>query len=418
MTKSLAKFYKKISRKSLKKSPRKSLKKSPRRSLKKILQLMQSDKPSDSKKILDKGFSHDIVYVKKLFDMFYIENKNKTCTFNTDYSLNEKKYERYKKIMSQMIRLTKNPEVRTFLEYYKNIEYISFWEFKNTLNRSAKEFIQFVQKEKATKQNVKVILHTETVNKSSFWVIMLCYPMIQKYIDGIITSTSNIHLEFEECNHLIVIFPDDCIYSGEQFSRKMFSYDDFKKVCNKVTMYSLCPYVCMDNLKNRTIITKYIDMGYINMGYYQQIDIVDIKPKDVASFQSNLFYRKVNKQLNIYFQHKLADNVSIAWYILIDGCTPDPNICLGSLINNCPYDKPFKKGVFDFQKESDRCPPSCYKQIQYTWNAKKIDPRTNILSIFRENFVNSYSPSSSPSSTPPSSPSSSLEKPPPSTWHR
>jgi hypothetical protein len=94
---------------------------------------------------------------------------------------------------------------------------------------------------------------------------------------------------------------------------------------------------------------------------------------------------------NVYFQHKLADDLSTMTRILTYGILPierkdktslriGDTLWIGNMINNCPD---IQHGLHqDFESESLRCPPSCYKKIVYTWKNQPIRPKAYLGDVF------------------------------------
>jgi hypothetical protein len=330
---------------------------------------------------------------KTLFDLFYKENVTNRCVFQ-EYPLNKDRYNQYQEILQQYIDKYNNqdPSISKFLTYYKGLRYISYSEFENRLIKSAEALVKHIRKIRKIKETVVILRLAYMVNKSALWVVMLIYHIIQKEIDGVecfkkINPKPYQDLRNKKVQHMLLIYPDDCIYSGNQF--KITTDDDYTKLkefSQFIECYSLCPFVSTYFTRHNTSIKN---LHYLNLGHCVEIETIkDVLPQPEiirVQHKSDIseFAKKVAPMINIYFQHKLADNVSIPLEIFVYGRVPEPNRFLGSLIDNCPYlPGTFEIDDDDFFRESQRCPPSCYKKIVYTWKNKPISPNDYLNAAF------------------------------------
>jgi hypothetical protein len=357
-------------------------------------------------------------------DEFILENQDKQCEFK-DYDLNLDRYELYRQQLEEYIRyfskLELSPIVK-YLKYYQQIRYISFEEFKTNLDKSTEALIQYIKQLKADMSVAVVLRLGYPVGKSALWVIRLVYSRLRPYLDMFDCSeqcdydTYKPVIEKQQIERLLFIYPDDCIYSGSQFYRTIQNDNNTAlrdiSITNRefVKYYSLCPYVASELTYDPRLavgyeikfgvhqkITKLTRMHQVVIGstinslinYVHDTDVNALflreEKLDVDTFDElHLFYRITEDfGLNVYFQHKLADQVSIITSILVYGITPNARV--GSLIKNCDYvlEKQYllKEGI-DFSDENDRCPPSCYKRIMYTWKGKQVDSKLRLCDIF------------------------------------
>jgi hypothetical protein len=225
-----------------------------------------------------------------------------------------------------------------------------------------------------------------------------------------------------------MIYPDDCIYSGTQFSNLIWSeqhfFESIRPLPEQVEYYALCPFISSQLPRNPQSIAP------VNFGVYEPIERLSFDIQQLVSEQQTLadlvqfaepdqvnqwmqilgdelssysldtnfsfvyrqyrqgiipefvqriqdffvFKKETGNTLNVYFQHKLADRVSVITHTLVYGGAPGREF--GSLVRNCPYDG--DKEYFatdDFREEDERCPPSCYKYIGYTWRGIPLQNR-------------------------------------------
>jgi hypothetical protein len=324
---------------------------------------------------------------KIYFDTFFEENKDKKCNFDLDHSLNPTRYNQYRQAMFDEIHRMKQysdlqPDEQKYiqmLEYYKDIHYISFDVFYEQLEHSAQNLRERILKTKEQNPNTVTILRLAyQVEKSSLWVAMLVYHLIYDVIDGVeFNHTINI-LPYEELarkriSNIILVYPDDCIYSGQQLLTTLQADANLlKKYTQLISCFSLCPFV-----RDRFVMLtqtpsfwkdhfKFIDTPItIDFGETQLISSLPYEAQ-ITGWLSRfgIIPYILRIPTNVYFQHKLADDLSTMTRILTYGILPierkdktslriGDTLWIGNMINNCPD---IQHGLHqDFESESLRC---------------------------------------------------------------
>lgn len=386
-------------------------------------------------------------------DAFIDENKDRHCEFK-DYSLISEKYEKYQNILENYRSTFEELGLDIFaeyLEFYQNLRYISFDEFYNRLVESAEYLVDYVEGLREEYGSVAVVLRlVQPMGKSNLWVTRLIYHLIRPILTGVHCNGDRqnwweIYNNLsKQTNRLVLIYPDDCMYSGSQFLETMINerstgvYSFFSEDRSReLEFYVLCPYITsMVKDPRDKGFDKYEEYAYfapyINYGSYEWIEGLprklrdfpselrhilsesqifhfvqegldpallgsiysfikmakkiyqDFPPPIVSLFIDFIKFRLVARNaMNIYFQHKLADRISTATYLFVNGAVPGGEI--GTLVNNCYYDSTTSLGYDDFEIEKKRCPPSCYKNIKYTWVDRTIvDTKKYLFSILRQ----------------------------------
>jgi hypothetical protein len=295
-----------------------------------------------------------------------------------------------------------DPEVDQMMmniaDYYRNLRYIPFSEFYNTLKRNVSYLREYISEEKK-QNNVLVVLRIAyPMVKSALWVAMLAYPWIRDLIDGVECGKhvfTEAYSQLDNVQKIIMIYPDDCIYSGGQFVDTLAKdHSDLGSICEKIWIYSMCPYVTqvfkqsnvwmthLGFLWNRIILGSHEELPSIlyyarSLHVVQNAGIYESTHPRILNHRLYPFLRRaqiLHLPHNFYFQHKMADGVSIALYILAYGYIPYNGEIrqLGSLINNCP-NVSVETIFIDFLNETKRCPPSCYKYLDYTFAGQQLD---------------------------------------------
>ena len=228
------------------------------------------------------------------------------------------------------------PFEKTLLELNKKIQeyYLKFRDFHITNNRPVLIF------------NPAYEMH---IHKSNYWFSGYIIKELQKLFEGKVEikqlSLYDVRNNPELLQDDIIIFSDDCIYSGKQLSETINTYSTEG---NKYRFYILVPYASKEGIN--TIKSRYLD-GYprlINKSSMDPNDLVEqIKKKQKINssnddekklerliFSTNINYiPSINSVLSpheiynlkyfytedyfnentylIYFDHKLADAVSV-----------------------------------------------------------------------------------------------------------
>jgi len=361
-------------------------------------------------------------------DAFMVENAHSWCDLE-DYSLQTDHYAQYQEILHDYCSYFEQVGLHafaTYLAYYQEIRYISFEEFEARLLESTQALLQYVYALRR-QMSVAVILRLAyPIEKSNMWVARLVYDRLRPILDGVdcnrrLNDTPPYSFLVNQVDRILMIYPDDCIYSGTQFYNLIWSeqhfFESIRPLPEQVEYYALCPFISTQLPRNPQSIAP------VNFGVFEPIERLSTNLLSLISEQQTLadlaqfaepgqvnqwmqilgdqlsaysldakfmfvyrqyrrgpipefvqrihdffmFKKEAGNTLNVYFQHKLADRVSVITHILVYGSAPGREI--GSLVRNCPYDG--DKEYFatdDFREEEDRCPPSCYKYIGYTWS--------------------------------------------------
>ena len=391
---------------------------------------------------------NDWVITLRYTDDFMMENADKQCQW-IDYDLNPQTYGRYDDILQTYKNYFEDlglHPIAAYLDYYQHLRYISFSEFKDKLFESTTTLMNYIDNLREHMSVAVILRLAYPVDKSSLWVARLIYDRIRPVLTGVDGGRHCDPMQYRallsQVDHVLIIYPDDCMYSGSQFTARLSDEDDSfkyfpKSIYQRIEYYSLCPFVSSLLLKdprNTIPVTfgSYETLERIPYSIHeailegtnlqhiaqyatsQQFDKLQEElggiPVDELTLEPNLdfqFYERTynirqshqeipriiqalldfiqfkdqtRNGLNIYFQHKLADKISIATALFVYGYVPGGAV--GSLINNCEYDPNLDwLGGGDFYEESDRCPPSCYKRIQYTWRGRPIEPRAYLDTI-------------------------------------
>ena len=306
----------------------------------------------------------------KHYNQFYIENKDKLHP-TTSYSLNDKNFQLW---------IDRQGDDNSIYKAYANIlrkytKHISFKEFNNQLGSVASNINNIINIYKPI--NVVLIVDINNYNKSSFWISLLLYEKINHdKITHIITNPIDTR-NFQ--GKTLCIHPEDASYSGIQLSSLLGVLNTETRNTDEFLYYIACPFISKKAYDKIKKISKVI---YIDKQSTIFFDSLGNNKKHEPPTIKN-FVKKISKYDNlhtIYFDHKLADNVSIPQEVYVYGrnLNEDEDDEIVTLIENCNYEK-YKniikkhKDMYDIQElisTNEMCPPAFYKHINYTFNNK------------------------------------------------
>ena len=242
-----------------------------------------------------------------------------------------------------------------------NTKYINYKEFIKNLNISIKDLLYYLKFKKLKTAYVYKSIKFNT--KSNGWIYNYIKKMFKYLKSNIKLKLINLNNIKKLKNNDIVIFPDDCIYSGLQMSSNINKFIKLKK---KNLIYILTPYISsfgINNIKNtigkknklkickHVNIDKYLIYKYLKIneiakieGFYSNLEKKFLNDKYISKFR-NVYL--------LYFNHKLADFISTITLFYM-GVVPNnynkraliyrtentiPKLQIIPLINNCNYKK-------------------------------------------------------------------------------
>jgi hypothetical protein len=276
-------------------------------------------------------------------------------------------------------------------EIINNIRYISFQDFLKQTENVRNDIFNYIENNKI--ENI-IFFINEGYQKSNFWTFLLNF----KYFDDRFNKKmyiyfnkddnyDNIFLNYIENIKIktLVIYTDDMTYSGSQIALTQ----NFINLCNKNKEYVyftlLVPYLTFvaKNKINYTECKNFYESTEIDTNHNIISDLglklwflISNSTKYNNTFRSDNYMKVLNRlslytdkddRFWIYFQHKIADSVSIyngflsaLPYITYDNLTKRFKLeLLGHIAKNCKV-------------EELGCPPTLYKTLDYKFNGQSI----------------------------------------------
>ncbi len=238
---------------------------------------------------------------KDNFNNFYKENFEK-CFMNPEntYPVSNSR------LMEWLKEVEKSDDncYRKFGLYFaKYLTHVSFTEFYEQLRKICIDLLIRIN----TKYVVLIIAGTTL--KSNLWVSLLCWKFLKDKVTHVIDTDNSFKL-YEELrgnreDDISFIHPDDCVYTGNQLTKSDYGINrNLKPVLSNMNYYICCPYISKNFITNNTKL-KYPDNIII-------IDTIGNYINNECQIES--FYLHTDKYA-IYFDHKIADSVSVFDYI-------------------------------------------------------------------------------------------------------
>lgn len=357
-----------------------------------------------------------------IFFNFYLENKEKLFMESGAKGVNianiQKWFTNIQTYSPEEIKETYKFFARTFTEF---LVYVPFDDFYKIINLMSLQFEQIINSPDYT--NIYFFI-PDTINKSNMWVTLLFLDCLVKNnlltpeIQAKIKIVNMYHKLVEDSNNSksLCIYCDDMSYTGTQISSNFNN----RLINNKSTLdTNIDKYFIISYISNigKDKITKEVKNAFFcdnTIAVYSYVDQLQVKYNDgneemvnnvlkMFSFQPDNEFMNMGhaacqcskKYIPIYFDHKIADNLSTFNKLLFTGAYPTKgNVCeINPLIEGCNNIANLKElfgenpCVRTQTVDSEiPCFPAFYKTIPYVLDGNIVlnADRKNILNLFIE----------------------------------
>lgn len=282
-----------------------------------------------------------------IFNSLYEENKE------TIYMNESGKYKIDKVKVNSYINENCIPNAKQLLKFiFENIIYIDFETFIRKIEEYLHEIYVHHRNGSNMKVNITIIIPGLNINKSNIWMALIIKKIIEdsnmqnfEIID--IVSSIREYSEKSLDETCIAIFPDDCSYSGDQIGKSLF--DSMYEENPNFKVYPLIPFIsniAYNNFKNMS--NQYYNMDFPPYLFFLENKITFVKnlmeiciDADFNIYKNDIMYYTLEDYksksegkfaplksfildimllpqscLLIYFDHKIADQVSTIQYFL------------------------------------------------------------------------------------------------------
>ena len=303
-----------------------------------------------------------IIDTEILYD-FYKENKE-VFDYTSTYPINEDNFTKWINNHSDEYKPLAS-------EFRAKTRHVSYTEFKGRLGQIIADIVSYINKKGFDKIILYVYQHLE---KSNFFISLYIFSLL--YVNNTIKPKLHIITDIKDMiisdSNDLIILSDDASYTGNQF-REFFAPIPIN---TKGTFFLAIPYISNEAYEkiSSLFINKFPSEDCVLFSEYS-----DKFEKFINAYINSLKTFK-SPRYTIYFDHKLADAVSIyqlTYAMGEDGeketVTGDPDFKYErmSLIKNCPPIMDSDITSFDI-KQNKVCPPPFYKLYQYKHNGVPI----------------------------------------------
>lgn len=349
-----------------------------------------------------------------IFFNFYLENKDKLFMESGHKGINdvnvEKWFQNIQSYSPEEIKPTYDFFAHTFIEF---LLYVPFDKFYEILNRISFQLVEIVNS--GDYKNIYFYI-ADTANKSNLWVALL-------FLDCLIKN--NISLDIQKIKFVnnydalvndsnneksLCLYCDDMSYTGSQIKSNFLRGKNANLEDTNIDKYLIIAYLSnsaytkLSTIKNvhffkdTVLVNSYIDQLKNKYGDTNH-EMVDNVVKMFTSQSNDPFFTMGKKACNcnmaytpIYFDHKIADELSTFNKLLFTGSYPTTSVCeINPLIHGCiniaEIELFFGKNpcTTNYTLDSEvPCFPSFYKTIVYTINGNNIDQDENIIALLVE----------------------------------
>jgi hypothetical protein len=278
-----------------------------------------------------------------------------------------------------------------------NLTCISHEEFLAVFDQITDDLVTELEKKKFK----TVILCMESfVDKSSIWLCILAWKKIQNFVTHVMSfEDANGYLNENFSTNTCVIYPDDAAYSGDQYA------SNCKTIYGRITIdkhFILIPYMSEFALEKFSVIKN----AWISKYSKTFKPLYAEKENEFRKLQQSSFmhifcggydvYGIPNRHV-LYFDHKLADRVSLYTQVIAYSPLIPPNgvniedVKIGKgFIVDCV--RPLRYGTVEkllfwdesADKEKPLCPHPVYKYLKYIFNKKQIEDKEILLNFLKK----------------------------------
>jgi len=322
----------------------------------------------------------------------------------------EKWFQNIQSYSPEEIKPTYDFFAHTFIEF---LLYVPFDKFYEILNRISFQLVEIVNS--GDYKNIYFYI-ADTANKSNLWVALL-------FLDCLIKN--NISLDIQKIKFVnnydalvndsnneksLCLYCDDMSYTGSQIKSNFLRGKNANLEDTNIDKYLIIAYLSnsaytkLSTIKNvhffkdTVLVNSYIDQLKNKYGDTNH-EMVDNVVKMFTSQSNDPFFTMGKKACNcnmaytpIYFDHKIADELSTFNKLLFTGSYPTTSVCeINPLIHGCiniaEIELFFGKNpcTTNYTLDSEvPCFPSFYKTIVYTINGNNIDQDENIIALLVE----------------------------------
>jgi len=356
----------------------------------------------------------------------YAENKGKIYMTEKDgmgkHKLDEKGFKAWTDHLKTLPNISEGKyEIDTYVKFaealHTKMRYVTFPEYMHKIQQIATEIIELIQN-----NEIVFFVVSGEAEKSNTWTTLLYFGELQKLnlesmkhkICVIHDSESNTLMDFAETyktKKIAAVHYDDMSYSGVQMSLSI-PWDINDRALPNFSYYIAISFITkfarghvgkhgVKFFQNTEFVPDFEEC--VNEYYKDEPDVISrIKAicsrfgesqaeSDPEGFSKILPFKRGHNafqcyygagQSAIYFDHKIADHVSVLSTLFSKGTYP-PNININSTLHAVLTGKnirPLVSGsLISTCDAEDECYKTFYKRFKYTFNGQEINPNKDLI---------------------------------------
>lgn len=329
------------------------------------------------------------------FDEFVTENMRRLDILQT-YPINTNALQDW---MIACIHSTPDANIHAFAQTFAaNLRHISFFQLRDRIYKVCQELRKRIE---STKQPLVVLLLGDSYRKSSTWISMLAWHALRDLVSLAVKRVSQLPESFWDAPNPIIIHADDMAYSGSQLAYAIGESKHLLLENSRVQYLLLLPFIsttAKGRLADEVPMARIPEAAEHIKNFEEQLTEAGHNAGEVLAALMHdpwkQLYGVEGAHSLVYFDHKLADSVSIpnkmlAGPTVLNSATGQVEVY--KIISNCE-DAIYRSDtgqllrwntyVFDFANNFT-CPVAFYKLIEYTWQGRKVTsaPKYLLLDI-------------------------------------
>ncbi len=333
----------------------------------------------------------------KLFDKFHQENSTiDKLEVKRTYDINHENMLGW----LDAVRSGGSPDaiVKFATTFAKNLRHVSFSEFRRDLYRTCFEIRQRIFDERP---HAVVFFISGDITKSNTWIALLVWQYFKKLVTHLTDDIEKVPKELSRGKkRVFLLHPDDMSYSGLQMAADVNATLGWSADLTYFPVVGLMGAAAVKQLETLTpafTIPKTVEI----VPRLEQLLRDDYGAESASEILDELkrppwwdYYGVLRNTTLIYFDHKLADRVSIATKMLVDAVAQGRSghrLKKFRLIRNCEdaiyktHDGRLVKPETQWVDLADEytCPKAFYKTLVYTFDGKPLEKGLTVLQNIR-----------------------------------
>ncbi len=277
--------------------------------------------------------------------------------------------------------------------FASHLRHVSFSEFQDALHRTTIEIVTRIRNERP---DAVVLVIDGEISKSNTWITLLVWQFLADVVTHLTDDLDDVPAAVtrDPSKRVFVLQPDDMSYSGTQMSFVLEQIQSWKAKVTFLPVVGFMGSAAAERLSSLSaafslpstvdIVPSLRKVLEVKYGGVRASEIFNMLNRDPWK----TYYGVWEGATLIYFDHKLADRVSIPTKLLVDAVSYNistDTIETFRLISNCE-DAIYKsesgaiidpRTQFVDLDDNYTCPKAYYKTLDYRFDGRLLDDRNS-----------------------------------------